>query len=554
MVNFLTCISLTFLFYLLQLSYVYTLGILILLVPFFFLIRFYQKLKSRIDNLEGNIDFTRQELFRITGNHKNLRVREPWEYPESIRNHPLSIDLDLCNKYGFFSYLDTTVTKQGFQEFLNVFLKNDAAGNKEILERQSFIKGISEKKYKAYLLLKFFHLKIREPQIKSEGNVFVNPISFWKGNFRRILVYLFPILSVFTPLYGIISLLFDLPLLPLLLFCNGMIFLSYRNESLRTWKEIAKLSSTASEFSKLILYVSKEKRITKKQLKQITSLGDSYEILISPLPHIILNVLFFWDLWKIRKFSQWIHHYGEVWNQKWTEIVKLDSVSPFVNDSFLHREYNFPKLTETNTLQASQITHPLLPKEKSVFNPLTDIHPGDLVVITGSNMSGKTTYLRSVAVSLLLARAGSKVCGNNFEFMPFQIHTLIRSQDSLEDGVSFFYSEVRRLADILNSTNSESQIPILFLDEILKGTNSKERYIATRELLFALREKGAIVFVTTHDLKLSEIPWAKQFHFTELEVNGRMEFDYQIRPGVSTSTNALKILKKEGIPIRNEEE
>jgi DNA mismatch repair ATPase MutS len=200
------------------------------------------------------------------------------------------------------------------------------------------------------------------------------------------------------------------------------------------------------------------------------------------------------------------------------------------------------------------LVHPLLSPEFAVHNPLEAVSKGDLIVITGSNMSGKTTYLRSVAVSLLLARAGARFAGRGLDLPPFQIHTLIRSQDSLEDGVSFFYSEVRRLAEILRSADSEKQIPILFLDEILKGTNSKERYIATRELLFALKEKGAIVFVTTHDLKLSEIPWAKQFHFTELELDGSMSFDYRIRSGVSKSTNALKILKKEGIPILNEEE
>lgn len=92
----------------------------------------------------------------------------------------------------------------------------------------------------------------------------------------------------------------------------------------------------------------------------------------------------------------------------------------------------------------------------------------------------------------------------------------------------------------------------MFLDEILKGTNSKERFIATREILSVLREKNCIVFLTTHDLKLTEIPWAKRYHFTELERDGQMDFDYKIREGVSSSTNALKILKKEGIPIRNE--
>jgi DNA mismatch repair ATPase MutS len=364
----------------------------------------------------------------------------------------------------------------------------------------------------------------------------------------------FPILGIVTPVYGSIALLFDLPFLPILLFINGLILLSYRKDSLRVWKEIGKLSFISNRFRKFFIYTSENKKVSKKILRTISKLGDSFEILISPLPHIILNILLFWDLWKIRRFTQWVSHYKSTWNQ-WTQnLIEYDSLLPFANFSFLHSEFGFPSLNDENVISAESLVHPLLPKKNRVDNPVFPVKKGDLVVITGSNMSGKTTYLRSVAVSLLLARAGAKVAGKGFQFPTFTIHTLIRSQDSLEDGVSFFYSEVRRLAEILKNADSEKQIPILFLDEILKGTNSKERYIATRELLFALKEKGAIVFVTTHDLKLSEIPWAQQFHFTELEVDGNMEFDYKIRKGVSTSTNALRILKKEGIPIRNEDE
>ncbi len=503
--------------------------------------------------MEAYSYFIKQELARITVNLKKIQSREPWEYPESVRNHPLSIDLDLCNKNGLFAYLDTTATKQGFSDFINVILDN-GAGLSEVQVRQFKVQTYVRKKFQPFILLKHLHAKVREPRAKWDGEVSVKPVSFWSGGFRKVLRVFFPILSILTPVYGILSLVFNLPLFTVLLFVNLLLFLSYRKDSLKIWKQIAGISKTTTEFSHLFLYLSREKKIAKKYLNRIQILGDSFEILISPLPHFLLNGIFLWDLWKVEGFSKWVQNFGGTWNTNWDKIREFDSLSPFVNLSILNPEYEFPNLSDGDKLKAKELVHPLISKEIAVKNPLDAVSKGDLVVITGSNMSGKTTYLRSVAVSLLLARAGARFAGKGLDLPPFQIHTLIRSQDSLEDGVSFFYSEVRRLAEILRSADSERQIPILFLDEILKGTNSKERYIATRELLFALKAKGAIVFVTTHDLKISEIPWAKQFHFTELELDGNMSFDYRIRNGISKSTNALKILKKEGIPILNEEE
>lgn len=371
---------------------------------------------------------------------------------------------------------------------------------------------------------------------------------------RRFLKYIFPIWGILSPIYLVLGLLFDLPLIPLLLLTNGLLFLSYRNDSLKQWKEIKTLSSGAGRFEKTFVYLTKDRKTTKQMIGRISSLGDSSELLISPLPHLILNILCLWDLWKIKSLEKWKLKFENLWNDLQILILKTDAELPFVNFGFLFPEANFAISSPAGNLGAKSLVHPLLPKESRVFNPLTKMLPGDLMIVTGSNMSGKTTYLRSIAMSLLLAGAGAPVLGSEFEFPEFQIHTLIRSQDSMEDGVSFFYSEVRRLSSIIQTADNHKKVPILFLDEILKGTNSKERYIATREILSVLREKQTIVFLTTHDLKLAEIPWAKRFHFTELEVDGQMDFDYKIRDGVSGSTNALKILKKAGIPIRSEEE
>nr|WP_232369199.1 AAA family ATPase [Leptospira abararensis] len=515
------------------------------------MVQLYAKRKIQIEYAKKTQTFVLEEINRLRGEFKKLKTRELWEYPEFVRNHPLSIDLDLCTKQGFLGIYDTTITEIGFQTYLKRFLQEpieDIKLNFDPIE----IKIILNQPFRAYHLLRKFLVPESEtnekfplPRVSAEN-------SFWKK--RGGLKYFFPIWGIFSPIYLVLGLLFDLPLIPLLLLTNGLLFLSYRNDSLKQWKEIKTLSSGAGRFEKTFVYLAKDRKTTKRMIGQISSLGDSSELLISPLPHLVLNILFLWDLWKIKSLEKWKLKFENLWNGLQFLIIRTDAELPFVNFGFLFPEATFATSSPTGNLSATSLVHPLLPKESRVFNPLTKMSPGDLMIVTGSNMSGKTTYLRSIAMSLLLAGTGAPVLGSEFEFPEFQIHTLIRSQDSMEDGVSFFYSEVRRLSSIIQTADNHKKVPVLFLDEILKGTNSKERYIATREILSVLREKQTIVFLTTHDLKLAEIPWAKRFHFTELEIDGQMDFDYKIRDGVSGSTNALKILKKEGIPIRNEEE
>ncbi|PKA01650.1 DNA mismatch repair protein [Leptospira levettii] len=524
---------------------------LLVLVPFVYLVRLYSNRKSQLDFAKRTLQFLEGELLRLSGDFKKLKTRELWEYPIEVRNHPLSIDLDLCTKQGFLGVFDITITNEGFHSYLFRFLQEPIEDRYTISDK-SLVKTILTQKNKTFQLMRKFLVLEGEPNEKFEIPSTQNEINFW--NKRNWLRWLFPIWGIFSPIYIILGLLFDLPFIPFLLLTNGILFLSYRKESTLIWKEIKTLSQSSVRFQKTFLFLSKERNFTKKMLSKIANLGDSSELLVSPLPHLVLNVLCLWDLWKIKSLQKWKQQYSFHWNELQNQIIKIDSLLPMVNFGFLNPEANFATISNDGTLTSDSLVHPMIPKTNRVFNPLPKMNPGDLMIVTGSNMSGKTTYMRSIAMSLLLAGSGAPVLGNGFEYPEFQIHTLIRSQDSMEDGVSFFYSEVRRLASIIHSADNAKKIPILFLDEILKGTNSKERYIATREILAVLREKNCIVFLTTHDLKLAEMNSAKRYHFTELETNGKMDFDYQIRDGVSGSTNALKILQNEGIPIRNDKE
>jgi len=507
----------------------------------------YQKRKKHLLKIEKTIQFLKRELNRQSGKIKLLPAFETWEYSESIRNHPLSIDLDLCTKQGLFPFLDTTVSSEAWHLFQDQLLQIKIVPARESLER---IQSILKTKTFTYHLLRKLEIHRSLAGEKISIHTMNQRIDFWQR--RKIIKIIFPFLSIFTPTWLLISSLFSLPFAPLLLLLNLILFVSFRKESTKIWNQIRSYSESMSVFESAWKRMEVNKRNTiSKMINQLEKLSNSSEWIVSPIPHIVLNVIFLWDLWKVKEFQNWVSNHSNHWESLREKWITLESFLPISQYSFLNPQYTFPELNPEKGIRADSIKHPLIDKKNSISNPIPEMKAGSLMIITGSNMSGKTTYLRAIAINMLLAGVGGPVCGIKLKYSDFRIYTLIRSKDSLENGISFFYSEVRRLAEIINQSENTNILPVLFLDEILKGTNSRERQIATREILFALKKKGAIVFLTTHDLELAEMDEAKLYHFTELEENGEMIFDYRIREGISKTTNALKILKKEGIPIRD---
>jgi DNA mismatch repair ATPase MutS len=205
-------------------------------------------------------------------------------------------------------------------------------------------------------------------------------------------------------------------------------------------------------------------------------------------------------------------------------------------------------------LRACSLGHPLLPPEECVCNDFTFAHLGEIALITGSNMSGKSTFLRTLGVNLCLAYAGAPVNASVLQTRLLRLFTCIKVSDSVTDGISYFYAEVRRLKALLRACEAEESIPLCFLiDEIFRGTNNRERLIGSRAYIHALARGRGVGVISTHDLELvtlaDTIPRMRNYHFREEIHDGRMIFDYQLRPGPCPTTNALQIMHMEGLPI-----
>jgi DNA mismatch repair ATPase MutS len=204
---------------------------------------------------------------------------------------------------------------------------------------------------------------------------------------------------------------------------------------------------------------------------------------------------------------------------------------------------------------AHQMGHPLLPADRKVCNDLQIEALGDLLIITGSNMAGKSTFIRTVGINLCLAYAGAPVDAAALQTVPFRLYTCIRISDSLGDGFSYFYAEVKRLKGLLDSLQpNPSGLPLLYLvDEIFRGTNNRERLIGSRAYVKALIGAAGVGLIATHDLDLAQLadnhPQARNLHFRDEVAGEKLTFDYRLRPGPSPTTNALKIMEMEGLPV-----
>lgn len=289
------------------------------------------------------------------------------------------------------------------------------------------------------------------------------------------------------------------------------------------------------------------------QLKRLSDLR--YQALF----HFPVNALTLWDFYVIARLERWQRRAG-AHLREWFEILgEVDALSALGSLAHDNPEWVYPEVDANAVrLTARGLGHPLLPDAHRVVNDVEVGPPGTLLLVTGSNMSGKSTLLRSIGVNAVLAQMGGPVCASRLSMPPLAVYTSMRVQDSLEAGVSYFMAALQRLKLIVDAARRSPQgAPRLMylLDEILQGTNTAERQVAVRHILGHLLALPVVGAVTTHDLELAASPDLSQacqsVHFSEgVEDRGdgaRLSFDYTLRPGVATSRNALKLLRLVGL-------
>ncbi len=247
--------------------------------------------------------------------------------------------------------------------------------------------------------------------------------------------------------------------------------------------------------------------------------------------------------------ERWRHRHGAAvssWLRVLGDIEALESLASY---SFDHPSHPFPEFLEGDpAFMAGQLGHPLLPQRTCIRNDVELSAHTRVLLVSGSNMSGKSTLLRAVGINAVLAMAGAPVCAARLQLTPLQVGASIRLNDSLQEGSSRFYAEITRLRQLFEP----APLPLLFLlDELLQGTNSADRRIGARGVLRALLERGAIGLVSTHDLSLTDdaVGALRNVHFQDELRNGRLEFDFTLRDGVVTRSNGVELMRAIGLEV-----
>ncbi len=295
-------------------------------------------------------------------------------------------------------------------------------------------------------------------------------------------------------------------------------------------------------------------------LKRINRVVNATGIRGNPLIWFLLNAIVPWDYlftYQLAKAKEAIAEQLPEWLDVWYELEALCSLA---NSAYLNPGYSFPVIRDFQpgqpgpVLQATQLGHPLIPVPDLVCNDFTIDHLGDIDLFTGSNMSGKSTFLRTLGINLVLAQAGGVVNAQYLESIPWRLYSCIKITDSITDGISYFYAEVKCLKKLLENLDEPHVLPLFFLiDEIFRGTNNRERLLGSQAYIEATTGKNGVGLVATHDLELvqlaDELPHVLNYHFRDDISDGRMVFDYILYPGPSPTTNAIKIMRAEGLPV-----
>lgn len=274
------------------------------------------------------------------------------------------------------------------------------------------------------------------------------------------------------------------------------------------------------------------------------------------LLHFPIQAFTLWDFHWMFALERWRRTSGVHVRDWFAAAGEIDALSCLAALRFDNPHWAFPELTSKRVFVAEALGHPLIPADRRVANDVQVGPPGTVLLVTGSNMSGKSTLLRAIGLNAVLAQCGAPVCAKALSLPASNVQTSIRIQDSLERGVSYFMAALARLKGVVDAAErpNDERVLLYLLDEILQGTNSAERGTAVQAVARHLLDAGAIGVMTTHDLNLaSEEPLrstAKLVHFTEtVDPAGNMQFDYRLRQGLATSRNALKLMELIGISL-----
>ena len=521
---------------------------------FYFLVVKYSNEKLEKNLLNCKIEINQTEIAVLNGDFSFLPKGN--EYLDS--DHHFSHDIDLFGENSFFQYLNRTASADGSRRLANLMTENQTSS---IYQKQEAIKELSEKvKWRQHFSALISMVKTEIPTKKIIG-FFKN----YKNVFSKIALSLPISFSAISILFIVLTFFEILPFNALIIwFFIGLIVTSlFLKKTQKLYTNASKAKDTFRQYYLVLQEIEntnfsseilkeKQKKIQSENKKassifnEFSKALDAFDQRNNLLVASLGNAFFLWEIKCAIKVEKWITLYSHTIKQSLEVITFFDAKNSLANFCFNHPNYVFPEIVKDSSIINSQkLGHPLLNSKNRIDNDF-EIDKNSFLIVTGANMAGKSTFLRTISLSIVMANIGLPVCANSFKYKPVKLITSMRTSDSLADNESYFYSELKRLKLIVETIQTDDYF--IVLDEILKGTNSKDKASGSKKFVEKLVTLNTTGIIATHDVSLCELEndfkEIKNFFFDAKISNNELSFDYLFKKGVCENRNASFLLKK----------
>ncbi len=484
-------------------------------------------------------------------------------------SHPFTNDLDAFGNASIFQYINTTVTHGGRILLCNLLKLKVTFSKEEIKLRQEAIHELGEKtEYRQNLFV--------EAKLNGTENIDMKSFVEWNKNNNkysssRIIIACVFIFITIVSIYLIITNILPESFLLLDLTANYIVVKILSSGIKDEIKLFESIKNVINGYEKIFIITESEefnclylKELSSKLKNENTSCKIEIKKLANILDWIgnskynayyfLMNVIVFSDVFLMRSLYKWREKNGKQ-IEEWINVVsEIDALSSISNLAFENSDWVYPNISDKDIIEGENIGHPLI-GESAVKNNFKLNGEKRVAVITGSNMSGKSTFLRTLGVNLLLSYIGAPVCAKKFSCGIMNIYTCMRTKDNLQENISSFYAEILRIKLLIEACKRGEKVFFL-LDEIFKGTNSQDRHIGAKVLIKQLIKYGGVGLVSTHDLELCDLEYENNkiinYNFREYYENNKIKFDYLLRKGKSETQNAIHLMRLAGIEIGEE--
>jgi len=524
-------------------------------------------LKGKIERCDRLIQICRNEIKSMDGDYSPFEVGDEYIDPD----HSYSYDLDIFGKNSLFNCVNRSVTIFGKNRLADYF-SNSFDFKDQIAERQQSVAELSENiDFRQQMQLVFFGQKSVEKDQQEFRVWLASENTLLQNRIFNLIRFTLPVITISSIILSIAGLVVSqIPVMMVIL--QLLIVSRYGRKTMHVESLLTSKVGIISKYAEFLLLIEKQKFKTpfladlKNRLshdgietpgtiiRKLSKLLNWIDSNLNIIAAVVLNGLFLFNLHLLVAVEKWKARYGND-IPRWFAITgEFDALCSLANFACNNPQYIYPEeATEDYLLDAVNLGHPLIPINECVTNSINISGWNQFCIITGANMSGKSTFLRTVGTNYILAMIGAPVFASKFKFFPIRLHSSIRTSDSLSRKESFFYAELKRLKGIISELES-GQRTFILLDEILKGTNSKDKQAGSIALLEQLIKYESVGLIATHDLILGDLIKSYPKNISNLcfeiqIVNDEMSIDYKLQEGVCQNLNATFLMKKMGILI-----